>query len=188
MAETNGTPIAVNGRVYFNTRTDLLCLGDAKAKPAAVKYPPMPSETPYKENAIAGVRLFPAEITAKPGEEVKFQVVFVDENGREVKSNLPDPKHEWSIVTPAKTPTGAQPPPLAGKLDNGTLTLEKNPSQQGYVELRWPGLPPAPEFASPPWAQDDSTGAGGSPGGWVNTSGKYLSTRCPTAATYFQSE
>src|SRR5262249_62362901 len=26
--ETNGTPIAVNGRVYLTTRTDLLCLGD----------------------------------------------------------------------------------------------------------------------------------------------------------------
>ena len=90
VAETNGTPIAVNGHVYFNTRTDLLCLGDAKAKPAAVKYPPMPAETPYKENAIAGVRLFPAEITAKPGDTVKFTVVYVlDQNGREVKSPRP---------------------------------------------------------------------------------------------------
>ena len=49
VAETNGTPIAVNGRVYFNTRTDLLCLGDPKAKPSKVAYKPMPEEAPFKE-------------------------------------------------------------------------------------------------------------------------------------------
>src|SRR5262245_24544118 len=37
--ETNGTPIAVNGRVYFTTRMDLYCIGDSKAKPESGKYP-----------------------------------------------------------------------------------------------------------------------------------------------------
>ncbi|MFM8271078.1 MAG: PQQ-binding-like beta-propeller repeat protein, partial [Gemmata sp.] len=45
--ETNGTPVAVNGRVYFNTRTDLYCLGDPKAKVEEVKYPPVPEEAPF---------------------------------------------------------------------------------------------------------------------------------------------
>ena len=35
LTETNGTPIAVNGRLYFTTRTDLFCIGDPNAKPAA---------------------------------------------------------------------------------------------------------------------------------------------------------
>jgi outer membrane protein assembly factor BamB len=183
VAETNGTPIAVNGHVYFNTRTDLLCLGNAKAKPNAVKYPAMPLETPFKENAIAGVRLFPAEITATPGAEVKFQVVFVDENGREVKSNLPDPKHEWTIVTPAKTPTGAQPPPLAGKLDNGTLVLEKNPSQQGYVEFKMGPFTARARVRVAPLVgfktDFDKAPDGSSPSGWVNTNGKFLVKKMP---------
>jgi outer membrane protein assembly factor BamB len=183
VSETNGTPIAVNGRVYFNTRTDLLCLGDASAKVTPAKYKPMPEETPYKEHAIAGVRLFPAEVIAKPGETIKFKYVFVDANGREVTSNLPDPPKEWTIVTPAKTPTGAQPPPLAGKLDNGTLELAKNPSQQGYVEFKMadytararvrvaPRLPFQSNF--------DMAPDGSSPGGWVNTNGKYLVKKLP---------
>lgn len=183
VSETNGTPIAVNGRVYFNTRTDLLCLGDPKAKPAAVKYPPMAAETPFKENAVAGIRLFPAEVTAKPGDTVKFQVVYVDENGREVKSNLPEPKHEWSIVTPAKTPTGAQPPPLAGQLNDGTLVLEKNPSQQGYVELKVGPMTARARVRVAPrlgFKNDfDKAPAGSSPAGWVNTNGKYLVHKMP---------
>jgi outer membrane protein assembly factor BamB len=185
--ETNGTPIAVNGRVYVNSRTDLLCIGDPSAKPAEVKYPPMPPEAPFKENAIAGARLYPAEVTAKPGETVKFSVVLFDANGREVKSNLPDPKPEWTIVTPAKTPAGAQPPALAGKLEGttgeGTLVLEKNPSQQGYVEFKMAGFTArarvrvAPQL--PYKADFDKAPEGSSPGGWVNTNGKFLVRKAP---------
>ena len=180
--ETNGTPIAVNGRVFFTNRTDLYCLGDSKTKPEVVKYPPMPAETPYKENAIAGARLFPAEITAKPGTEVKFTVVFVDENGREVKPEL-DAKTQWTIVTPAKTPAGAQPPPLAGKLENGTLTLEKNPSQQGYVEFKTGTMTARARVRVAPQlpfkADFDKAPDGSSPGGWVNTNGKFLVKKLP---------
>jgi hypothetical protein len=187
VAETNGTPIAVNGRVYFNSRTDLLCLGDPKAKSVEVKYPLMPAETPYKENAIAGARLFPAEVTAQPGTEVKFAVVLVDENGREVKSNLPDPKAEWTIVTPAKTPTGAQPPPLAGKLTGstgeGTVALEKNPSQQGYVEFKMGPFTARGRVRVAPvlgFKTDfDKAPDGSSPAGWVNTNGKFLVHKMP---------
>lgn len=184
--ETNGTPIAVNGRVFFTNRTDLYCLGDPKTKPVGATYPPMPAETPYKPNAVAGARLFPAEITAKPGTEVKFAVVFVDENGREVKPEL-DAKTQWTIVTPAKTPAGAQPPPLAGKLDgsaiDGTLTLEKNPSQQGYVEFKTGAITArgrvrvAPQL--PFKADFDKAPDGSSPGGWVNTNGKFLVKKLP---------
>ncbi len=187
VSETNGTPIAVNGRVYFNTRTDLLCLGDPKIKRVPAEYKPMPPETPYKENAIAGARLFPAEITAKPGATVKFQVVLVDANGREVTSNLPDPKAEWTIVTPAKTPTGAQPPPLAAKLDGttgeGTLVLEKNPSQQGYVEFKMgPHTARARVRVAPqmPFRTNfDMAPDGSSPGGWINTNGKFFVKKLP---------
>ncbi|MCI0701482.1 MAG: PQQ-like beta-propeller repeat protein, partial [Planctomycetia bacterium] len=181
--ETNGTPIAVNGRVYFTSRTDLYCIGDPKAKPVEVKYKPMPAETPFKEFAIAGARLSPAEVTVTdPAKPVKFTVVLFDANGREVKSNLPDPKAEWSILTPAKTPTGAQPPRLDGTIEGntaeGTLKLGKNPSQQGYVEFKMGGITArarvrvAPQI---PFSQNfDKAPEGSSPGGWVNTNGKFV--------------
>lgn len=181
--ETNGTPIAVNGRVYFNTRTDLFCLADPDAKPTEVKYPPMPAEAEFKPNAIAGARLFPAEVTAKPGEAVKFSVVLMDANGREVKSNLPDPKAEWTIVQPDKQPNGLVPPPLAGKIEGGTLTLEKNPSQQGYIEYKMGGFTArarvrvAPQL---PYKNDfEKAPVGSSPAGWVNANGKFVVKKLP---------
>lgn len=184
--ETNGTPIAVNGRVYFTSRTDLFAIGDPKAKPATVTYKPMPAETEYKPTAVAGARLFPAEITVKPGDTVKFQVVYVDDNGREVKSMLADPA-TWSIVTPAKTPTGAQPPPLAGKVEGsaneGTVTLEKNPFQQGYIEVKVGTLTARARIRVAPQlpfkADFDKAPDGSSPGGWVNTNGKFLVKKMP---------
>jgi outer membrane protein assembly factor BamB len=122
--ETNGTPIAVNGRLYFTTRTDLYCIGDPKAKVEEVKYTPLPEETPFKENAIAGVRLFPAEVHAKPGEKVTFKVVYFDANGREVKDNRPSPPAKWTLPAPP-IPKGAMtgPPPLQGTIANGILAL-----------------------------------------------------------------
>jgi outer membrane protein assembly factor BamB len=184
--ETNGTPIAVNGRVYFNTRTELLALGDPEAKPAKVAYKPMPPETPFKEGAVAGARLFPAEVIARAGKEVKFQVVYFDANGRTVTAPA-DAKGEWSVVTPAKTPTGAQPPPLAGKIDGNpteaTVALAPNPSQQGYVEYKLDKITARGRVRVAPalgFKTDfDKAPPGSSPAGWVNTNGKYLVQKLP---------
>src|SRR5205823_4117154 len=120
LVETNGTPIAVNGRVYFTTRTDIYCLADSNSKGECGKYSEMPAEAKYDPNAVAAARIFPADLTAKPGEQIKLQLVLMDANGRTVKSNLPDPKGEWSLPTPPpKTPGGLQPPPLKGKIEGG---------------------------------------------------------------------
>lgn len=185
--ETNGTPIAVNGRVYFTTRTDLYCLGDPAAKPECGKYTPLPEETPFKEFAIAGVRLFPAEVVAKPGEKVTFQVVYVDANGREVKDNRPSPAPKWSLPTPP-VPKGAKtgPPPLKGTIEGGVLTLAPVPGQQGYVDFECgvkararvrvvPQIPYVNNFEMLP--------PGAAPGGWINTNGKYLAKKLPDGNT-----
>ncbi|HUR53811.1 MAG TPA: hypothetical protein VMZ71_06750, partial [Gemmataceae bacterium] len=176
--ETNGTVVAVNGRLYFNSGGSLLCVGDPKAKPSEVKYTPLPEEAKFEEGKVAGVRIAPADVVAKPGETVKFAVVTVDANGRTVKSNLPDPPTEWLLPLPPKTPAGAQPPALAGKLDNGTLTVGPNPAQQGIVELKFGTMTArarvrvAPQL---PFSQDfEKSPAGSSPSGWVNTNGKFL--------------
>jgi outer membrane protein assembly factor BamB len=181
--ETNGTPIAVNGRLYFTTRTHLYCVGDSTAKHEPVKYPPMPPETPFKQNAIAGVRLFPAEVHAKPGEKVTFKVVYHDANGREVMDNRTAPAEKWTLPEPPKTPAGLQPPALQGKLEGGTLTLGTQPSQQGYVDFDSGGLKArarvrvVPQI---PYTQNfDKIPAGGAPGGWINTNGKFLIKQLP---------
>jgi len=179
-SETNGTPIAVNGHLYFVSAANLFCLGLPDAgTPEPAKYKPTPEETPFKEGAIAGVRIFPADVVTKPGEKVQFKVVYVDANGREVKDSRADTKGTWAIATPAKTPTGAQPPPLAGKLtDTGELTLGPLPAQQGYIEFE------SGEFKAPrarvrvapsiSWKQDfEKAPPGSSPAGWVNANGKF---------------
>lgn len=184
--ETNGTPVAVNGRLYFNSRTDLLCVGDKNVKAGPIKNPPMPEETPFKQGAVASARIFPAEVTAKPGEALKFKVVYMDDNGREVQGDA-NAKAEWTIVTPGKAPNGAQPPALAATVDGnatqGNVKLGPNPVQQGYVEVKVgnivartrirvaPQIPAATDF--------DKLPPGASPAGWVNTNGKFFIKKLP---------
>lgn len=175
--ETNGTVIAVNGKLYFQTGEALYCIGDPKAKVSEGKYTPLAAETPFDPKAKpAAVVLFPADVTVKPGAAVKFAVKYVDANGRELPAPT-DAKPEWTLPTPPKTPAGLQPPPLAGALKDGTLTLAANPGQQGYVDVKVgeltararvrvvPQLPVKQDFEKVP--------VGATPGGWVNTQGKY---------------
>jgi outer membrane protein assembly factor BamB len=182
--ETNGTPIAVNGRIYFTTRTDLYCIGDPDAKPQEVKYTPLPAESAFKENAIAGVRLLPADVSAKPGETVKFSVVYVDANGREVKDNRPSPPAKWTLPAPPPPKGAAGPPPaLQGTIADGTLTLAAVPTQQGYVEFDSGGLKARARVrvvAQTTYTQDfDKLPPGTVPGGWVNAAGKFFVTKSP---------
>jgi hypothetical protein len=179
--ETTGTPIAVNGRIYFTTRTDLFCLGDPSAKVEEVKYAPLPAETPFKQFAMAGARLFPAEVSAKPGGTVKFEVVYFDENGRPVMDNRPSPAPKWTLPEPP-LPKGAAkpPPPLQGTIAlNGELTLAPLPAQQGYVDYDGGGPLKArarvrvvPQI---PYSQNfDNIPTGAAPAGWINATGKYF--------------
>ncbi len=175
--ETNGTPIAVNGKLYFQTIEDLYCVGDPKAKPVAVAYKPLPAETPFAQNKIAGARLYPADVSVKPGETVQFEVIYFDENGRTVKDNRPSPPSKWTLALPPKTPAGAQPPALAGKLEDGTLTVAPQPgSQQGYVEFEC-GVKARARVrvvAQLPYRQDfEKVPVGAVPGGWVNAQAKF---------------
>lgn len=183
--ETNGTPIAVNGRIYFTTRTHLYCIGDPNAKPQEVKYTPLPEETTFKQGAVAGVRLFPADVAIKPGSSVKFEVVYMDANGREVMNSNAAPS-TWTLPAPP-IPKGATagPPPLQGKIDNGTLTLAPLPSQQGVVEFQSGALKARARVRAVPqipYKQDfDRIPPGAAPGGWVNTNGKFLVAKVPGA-------
>lgn len=175
--ESNGTPIAVNGRLYFQTLEDTYCVGDAKAAPAEPKYKPLAEEVKFNAAADpAAIMVFPAEVTAKPGETLKFSIKFVDANGRPVTPTK-DLAATWELPLPPKTPAGAQPPALVGEVKDGSVKVGPNPSQQGAVVAKYgalaararirvaPQLPVKQDFSKVP--------VGAAPGGWVNTMGKY---------------
>ena len=108
-----------------SARAPIFCLGDPAAKPECDPYKPLPAESEYKENAIAGVRIFPADVSIKPGEKFQFRIVYFDANGREVKDNRPDPltgRELEPAPPPPKTPAGLQPPALQGTVEDGTFT------------------------------------------------------------------
>jgi outer membrane protein assembly factor BamB len=187
--ETTGTPIAVNGRIYFTTRTDLFCIGDPIAKVDEVKYAPLPDETPFKQNAMAGARLYPADVSAKPAGMVKFEVVYFDENGRPVQDNRPAPVPKWDLPVPPP-PKGAtnSPPALQGNIAlNGALTLAPLPSQQGYVDYDGGGplrararVRVVPQI---PYSQNfDKIPEGVAPAGWINATGKYFVKKLPDSS------
>lgn len=182
--ETHGTPIAVNGRLYFSTREFTYCIGAEKPTFGSVGSAAAATETPFNENAApASLRIFPAELTTAPGQTVNFSVKFLDANGREVKAPA-DAKIEWSLPQPpAPTPMGAQPPALNGtlKADGAAASVEiaKVPSQQGYVGVKVGSLVAtmarirvAPQV---PYTNDfEKVPENVAPGGWVNANGKFF--------------
>lgn len=192
--ETNGTCIAVNGRLYFTTGTDLYCIGDPATKPATVAYAPLPEESKFDPMARpAGVRVFPADVVTKPGGEVTFRKVFVDGNGRELKT--PNVGGGWELALPP-IPKGAKegPPRLdahikdkapagPGEPDVVTIAIDpKKPSQQGYLngtaegpDVKFVGrarIRVAPQL---PYSQNfEMLPVGVAPSGWVNVQSKFV--------------
>ncbi|MBN9518468.1 hypothetical protein J0H58_08115 [bacterium] len=182
MNETNGTPIAVNNRVYFTTRTDLYCIGLPEAKDECGAYKALPAETKYDPAAKpAALTLFPADATARAGGKIAFTVTAVDANGRPLKA---DGKAELTLPLPAKTPTGAQPPALKGKVEGMDVVVDAvPPSQQGYVEAKLGDLTAKARVrvAAPVGYKQDfeKVPVGAVPGGWVNTQGKFVIRQLP---------
>lgn len=179
--ETHGTPIAVNGKLYFLSQDALYCVGATDAGKSG-SYKPLPPESASKKDAPpASIRVFPADVSAKAGESVKFTVKFLDANGRELAAPA-DAAIEWSLPQPAlpKTaPKGASPPPpLNGQIKDGTLTLGKLPRQHGLVEAKVGGLTARARVrvaAQIPYAEDfEKAPVGTAPAGWVNAQGKYV--------------
>jgi outer membrane protein assembly factor BamB len=177
--ETNGTPAVSDERVYFATSDEIYCIGkrsgktlrdfDAAALPLQAE---AAAET--QEIAPAHVQVVPADVTLRPGDSESFTVRLFDADGNFIKESAA----EWSLPTPPKTPAGLQPPALKGTVADGKLTVASDvPGQQGYLEAKVnnlvgrarirvaPVLPYAADFEKVP--------VGATPGGWVNTQGKY---------------
>jgi hypothetical protein len=194
LIETNATPVAVNGHVYVMTRNDTYCLGTASPGTCG-EYKPLAEEAKYDPAAVATARIYPADVTAKPGETIKFDLVLMDANGRQVKGALQNPKGEWTMPLPPKA-KDFQPPALDGKITGGfgpgAVELSKKPAQQSYVDF----VAENPKLSlrarvrvvmqMPINLDFEKALLDGVPPGWINAQGKYAVKKLPdgTQALY----
>ena len=168
------------------TQDQLYCVGDATGA-SVTKIDATPSGEPALnvDAAPVAIRIFPTDLATKPGAEAKFEVKFLDANGREVKAPA-DAKVTFTLPQPALPPTaakGATPPPALNaelKADGAkaTLTIAKLPRQQGTLEAKFGELKATARIrvvAQLPYKDDfEKVPVGAAPGGWLNTQGKYF--------------
>jgi outer membrane protein assembly factor BamB len=185
LLETNGTPVAINGRLYFQTLDDTYCVGAAQGSPTPAQ-PTLPPETPFDPNAEpSGLIIYPAEATTMPTGVVNFEARFVDANGRLLPTPT-DAAIEWSLPQPPLPPTapkGATPPPAlkASLKPEGAkvaITIDKAPPAQHGVVLAKAGKLTAKArvrvVATLPYKQEfTNIPVGAPPGGWINAAAKY---------------
>jgi outer membrane protein assembly factor BamB len=175
--ETNGTPAIANGRVYFGTLEAFYCIGTKDGK--AGEAPKAPAEAAAGAQ-LAQVAVFPADVVLKPGGNAEFEVRAFDANGQAIKDV---PQGKFQITLPPKQPDGRQPPGLVGELNGDgakakLVVSDKMPGQQGYVDfvagekmIGRARIRVAPQM---PYKQDfDRVPIGATPGGWINTMGKF---------------
>jgi outer membrane protein assembly factor BamB len=153
------SPAISNGRVFFASMDNLYAIGKTR-KPS----PNKPVEKlPAGEGPVAWVQVVPTEVTAKPGDKIKFTARLFDEKGRFLRES----KADWDI------------PGLDGSIEGGTFTVgSPKLGQAGIVrakidnlvgEARVRIIPPLP------WNETfDSYEVGKQPAAWVSTiAGKF---------------
>ncbi|OWK40487.1 PQQ-like beta-propeller repeat protein [Fimbriiglobus ruber] len=183
--ETHGTPIAVNGKLYFLTQEQLYCVGNKDWAGPPAQYKLLAPETTFKDDAApTAIRVFPADVETKTAADVKLAVKFLDNNGREVKAPA-DAAVDWALPAPPLPPTapkGATPPPAlnAEIKANGAsadVVIGKLPRQQGMVAAKFDKLTARSRvrvIPQIPYKEDfEKVPLGGVPSGWINTQGKY---------------
>lgn len=172
--EVNSSPAIANGRVYFSTSEETLCIGTKdgiSAKPESV---PKPMIKPGK---ITHLQVIPADVDLHSGGTASFKVLGFDTDGNFVK----EVKATWSLPAPTPPP-GAKvmPPPLKGEISaDGKLTVDaKMPNQHGLVLASAEGLTGKARVRvvpNIPYANDfEKIPDGAVPGAWVNTAGKFV--------------
>ena len=155
-----GSAAVSNGRVYFASMENLYALGKTR-KPSANK---TVEKLAPGEGAAAWVQVEPTEVTAKPGDKIKFTARLFDDKGRFLKES----KAEWDI------------PGLDGRIGgDGTFTVGSPAmGQAGLIKAKVESLtgeaririiPPLPLTET-----FDSYEVGKGPAAWVSTvAGKF---------------
>jgi outer membrane protein assembly factor BamB len=190
--ELHGSTAIVNGRIYFTTTEQLICIGKKDHDAKTDKIPAGPREAPVATGAKAThIQIVPADVSLRPGESVTFKAYIYDENGHKLgeakveweKAGIAPPVFPIGLTAP-KAPAGAAPPPIAGELsatsgETTKLTVAKLPNGQfgrvlakldgltAHARVRVaPALPYAPDFKKIP--------LGRIPGGWINAQAKFM--------------
>jgi outer membrane protein assembly factor BamB len=193
--ELHAAPAVVNGRVYFTTTQQLVCIGKPNHKTPADPIPP-PVKEPTTVGAPAFLQVVPADVSLRPGETVVLKATAYDENGRRIG----DVKAEWekAAMAPPVYPIGLTPPPAPKaappKPINGELTMDEGVSARfkpanapngqfgrivakaggktAHARVRvTPTLPYIQDFEQVPELR--------TPGAWVNTMAKFSVVKLP---------
>lgn len=192
--ELHGSPAVVNGRVYFTTTEQFICIGKPDHKATPDKIPEGVKETGQPGEATH-LQIVPADVTLKPGEGAEFKTVTYDDKGKRVgeakaewtKSGMRPPV--WPIgITPPKPLPGA-PPVIGGDLDAGPSVSAKFTSAKmpngayGTIVAKAGKLTGEARVRITPvltYTQDFSkVPEGRTPAGWVNTMGKFSVVKGP---------
>ena len=81
--ELNGTPAVANGRVYFSTSEEMLCIG---TKDGIARQEPRSNRRRIaKPGKIAHLQIVPAEVALHPGQDATFKARAFDADGNFVK-------------------------------------------------------------------------------------------------------
>ncbi len=189
VVELNGSPAIANGRIFFNTRDELYCIGKKDYAAAAVNIPPQPAEMP-PEAQPTHLEVVPADVVLAPGESATFEARLFDKNGHFLHKT----EATWSLPVPpppapapgaraAAPPPGApaaSPPPLAGTIsaDGVFKAAPMPPGQQGMVMAKVDGLTARARVrvtSNLPFGQNfEKIPVGRVPSGWVNCQGKFV--------------
>jgi outer membrane protein assembly factor BamB len=178
VVELNGTPAIVNGRIYFTTRDEILCVGKKDHQGGAVDIPSMPREIEADPSGkVASLQVVPAEVAIHPGESAGFEVRAFDAHGRFLRT-VPA---EWSLPAPPPPPGAKEgPPALRGQINaEGKLFAAKELNgQQGMAMAKAEGVSGRARVRvvpNMPYVQDfEKIPLGRTPGGWINVQGKFL--------------
>jgi outer membrane protein assembly factor BamB len=192
--ELTGSPAIADGRIYFLTSEELLCIGKNNAPHVS---PPQAQAGFFSEQRAspdakpAHLQVVPADVALNPGQSVTFTARIFDAKGRLIGET----KADWSLAgplppqfpigfpNPPPASPGAAPPPLKGVLSDASGTTTKltvgniPPAQFGRVVAKAHGLTAyARVRVAPilPYIADFSkVPVGRTPGGWVNCQGKF---------------
>jgi outer membrane protein assembly factor BamB len=181
--EINGSPAVANGRIYFSTSRETYCIGKTGQPIQPASGPPLPPQPPEKPagTRVAHLQVVPADVALDPGESAQFKVRAFDDHGRFLR----EVPAQWSLAGPLPPEgvvpqPGQKPPPLQGTISpEGKLTVAKAPPGQfGRVVATAEGLMGQARVRVVPTlpyhANFDKVPDGRTPGGWVNTQGKFV--------------
>jgi outer membrane protein assembly factor BamB len=188
--EINGSPAIANGRVYFMTSNEMLCIGKPGHNAKADVIPKGPSEAPRANPAKpAQLQIVPADVVLYPGDSVALTVRSFDSTGQLIG----EAKADWELA-PMRSPEGLPPPPKGAPPPPAPPTLQGELSEKSgpATKLTAAKMPPV-QFGGVVAKMGDLTAEcrvrvvarlpytanfapvppGRTPAGWVNCQGKF---------------